>query len=313
MSDGMSALAANSAASWEAMRGAALDGPPRVVPEWLRHEPCPGYSHRVEALLAAVAWCWGQLADARPAVLDVAAGSGAVGMVGAELVRKGVLAPFHYAATEQSAALCGLLKRTVPEGSVAQWRFGPAPDGQPSRAPVSLAQALGEAQDAFLRAYPVVVLSHVLEHVGDPYALLDEAWSVVRPGGFLVVCVPRNDEHRTHTGTWEWNRLLGVLRQYAPLGQPMAVWEDGYWSDLLCVVPKGAPDGAPDQGTAVAGATPAVATQVGGSRGAAHGAAAIPAEAANWTAAEGVQVVAHVDQRIRGGQAYDDYLTKKAI
>jgi SAM-dependent methyltransferase len=40
-------------------------------------------------------------------------------------------------------------------------------------------------------------VSHVIEHVADPRALVEKAWQVLRPGGVLVIETPNTD-------TWDW-------------------------------------------------------------------------------------------------------------
>jgi len=301
----LAAEIANAPASWEAQRGVA------PATEAVRPEPCPTYEHRVHSILAALAWCWSQQSATKalqpPAVLDVSAGVGAVGQIGLRLAQQGVLPPFHYAATEQSEKLRLLVKERVPGACVAEWRFLDSLDEH--HILDSLAMALETASDLFLRLYPTVLLSHILEHVSDPYGLIDEAWRLIAPGGFLVVCVPRNDEHRTHAGLWDWNKLLAVLRQYAPLGQPMAVWEDGYWADLLVVVPKG------NDGSEVAPRASASGGYDVMETSAAHGAEMAkngtpPITGGQGWNAEGIQIKAHVDPRIRSDTPIGEYQTK---
>jgi hypothetical protein len=292
-----SAILANTPAAWERQRGLVPDRPPS------RAEPCPTYGHRIESLLGAIVWCWNQQGllhgPTPPALLDISAGSGAIGVMGRTLASQGVIPAFHYAATEQSPALCDLVRAAVPGASLAEWRF----ESDVRQTPRSLAGQLAQATDRFLVRYPVVVLSHVLEHVTAPYGLLDEAWSLVADGGFLVVCVPRNDEHRTHTALWDWNALLGVLRQYTELGQPLAVWEYGYWSDLIAVVPKGMP------GTTGTPGTPG--TPDAGGSSPPPPAPPAPAPPAGWMA-NGVPIQAHVDQRLDSHKPLDPYLAERA-
>ncbi len=49
-------------------------------------------------------------------------------------------------------------------------------------------------------AYDAVHSSHCLEHMRDPAAALREWWSLVKPGGYLVVVVP--DEDLYEQGIW---------------------------------------------------------------------------------------------------------------
>jgi SAM-dependent methyltransferase len=48
--------------------------------------------------------------------------------------------------------------------------------------------------------YDTVHSSHCLEHMHDPVAALNEWWSLVKPGGYLVVVVP--DEDLYEQGIW---------------------------------------------------------------------------------------------------------------
>lgn len=197
-------------------------------------EPCPTYEHRLASLWTAISWCWkAQGLTEQGAVLDVSAGAGLLGVFGQSLVAQNEVPPFHYGATEQSLDICRMLEDRMPHGAIAKWRHDP-------QVGHALRQALGESTGQFLPEYPVVVLSHVLEHVEDPYGVADQAWDMVRPGGFLVLCVPRMDYHRTHASEWNWERLLAMARDLAAFGNPVITWEFGAWADLLVAVPKAA-------------------------------------------------------------------------
>lgn len=52
---------------------------------------------------------------------------------------------------------------------------------------------LSEHLDKFSESFDVVVLSDVIEHVADPIALLKEIYTVVKPGGFVVIKTPNLD------------------------------------------------------------------------------------------------------------------------
>lgn len=216
----MTATAENQPDVWEERR---LYGEP---------EPCPTYNHRLNSLWTAVSWCWkAQGLTEQGALLDVAAGAGLVGIFGQNLANQQTVPPFHYAATEQSTEICQFIASRVPNSAVARWRHDPAVG-------ISLRQALAEADATFLPEYPCVIASHVLEHVTDPYGLADHAWNMVKPGGFLILCVPRRDYHRSHESTWNWDRLLAMAHELAGFSQPVVTWEYGSWADLLVAVPK---------------------------------------------------------------------------
>lgn len=54
--------------------------------------------------------------------------------------------------------------------------------------------------------YDFVYAGHVLEHLDDPTTALGSWWRVLKPGGFLIVCVPHRDlyEKRTRLPS-RWN------------------------------------------------------------------------------------------------------------
>ena len=205
---------ANQAETWEHLR---REGPPAG-----RMELCPTLNWRYWLIAHAVSWAWPQV-DRGQVVLDVSAGLGMLGQALQHLYPK-----VTYHATEHAACSLTEIKQRVPTASVVKWTYGEQ----------SLRQALADATDTFEEEYPVVVLSHVIEHVEDYYGLLDEIWSLVATPGFLVVCAPYEDEHRTHYTSWNWKRLLRVLRQYGTPGFPLAVWPEGSWADMLVAVPK---------------------------------------------------------------------------
>lgn len=240
-------IEANAPKTWETRRSdpAAL-------------EPCPTYAWRLEAICNAIKWSvvQQQITGENAAVLDIGAGSGLLGDALRHLAGQGKIPPLAYHVTEQTEGQASNLRAKGAGISAAVWSFGvqlPAPND-------TLEEALLSAPDTFLRAYPVVVLSHVLEHVSDYYGLLDEVFPFVAPGGCLLVVVPKHDEHRTHFTTWDWSRLLAVLRQYAGYAYPLACWDYGPYADLVAAVwrplpsaPQEAqpPEPAPPNGVAV--------------------------------------------------------------
>lgn len=63
--------------------------------------------------------------------------------------------------------------------------------------------ATGEAIPFPDASFDIVYSSNVLEHVGDPAAVLDEALRVLKPGGLLLIVVP-------NYGSW-WEGHYGIL------------------------------------------------------------------------------------------------------
>lgn len=63
--------------------------------------------------------------------------------------------------------------------------------------------------------YDFAISSHTLEHMRDPYRFLDLAFHLVRSGGWVLVQVPREWEHREHRQRFDYDRLLQMFCQYA--------------------------------------------------------------------------------------------------
>lgn len=90
---------------------------------------------------------------------------------------------------------------------------------------------LGDILTVDLRpgAYDTVLLAEVLEHVTEApgQAILEKAWSLVAPGGRLVVSVPNENciPHPDHLRQFDEKRLRSLL---SPLGRPVVVREQPY-------------------------------------------------------------------------------------
>lgn len=202
----------------------------RMGGEGMEMDPLPTAPFRYAVTMHALQMCWNNQPGRPQAVLDVGAGPALVPFYAQQRH-----IPIIYHATEQSDAVCDAIRDRGEGISAAVWRFDPPPDGEP------LSAALERAPDPFLRKYPVVMASHILEHVVDEYAFLDQCWSMVDEEGYLLLVVPRNDAHRLHFRTYDWDALLAVAQHYAGYGTPLVVWEYDYWADLFLAIPKPPP------------------------------------------------------------------------
>lgn len=220
MGENVAALAGNRPDTYERRR---LGG------EGMALDPMPTTAFRHAATLQALLACWANQPDRPMAVLDVGGGPALLPVYAHDLQ-----VPIVYHATEQSEAVCAAIRSRAAPGdapiAAAVWRF--EPDGEPLR------DALARAADVFLPTYPVVLASHILEHVADPYAFLDQCWDMVAEGGYLVLVVPRNHTHRLHFRLYDWDTLLATVAPYAGFGAPLITWDYDYWTDLFVAVPK---------------------------------------------------------------------------
>ena len=89
-------------------------------------------------------------------------------------------------------------------------------------------------------AFDVIVAQHVVEHILDVDSFLRAAFSLLRPGGRLVVCVPHfgSRTQRWFKHTWGWYQLpahlvhfspaaLGILGQRYTAGTPQLTFRGG--------------------------------------------------------------------------------------
>jgi SAM-dependent methyltransferase len=67
-----------------------------------------------------------------------------------------------------------------------------------------LGSQLAELRGTYAGCFDVVTLSHVIEHVHDPRAVLRDCWSVLKAGGFLWIETPNVDSigFETYRGAW---------------------------------------------------------------------------------------------------------------
>lgn len=77
------------------------------------------------------------------------------------------------------------------------------------------------------KRYDVITLSHVIEHVHDPYNTLKNCYDLLSPGGLLFIDTPNIDarSHRRFKENWRgleaprhlvifnWESIFGVLKR----------------------------------------------------------------------------------------------------
>ena len=62
-----------------------------------------------------------------------------------------------------------------------------------------------EMRGARAETFDVVFSSHCLEHLVMPQAALLRWWSLIRPGGYLIICVPSCDGYEQGYWPSRWN------------------------------------------------------------------------------------------------------------
>lgn len=79
-------------------------------------------------------------------------------------------------------------------------------------------------------AFDAIVMSHVLEHVPDPRALLQECWRVLRSGGNLVCVTPNSSSfcHRRYGSSWFHLDPPRHLHIFAPSSMRLLVRQLGW-------------------------------------------------------------------------------------
>ena len=83
-------------------------------------------------------------------------------------------------------------------------------DGKHQAAGIEIRRASWPLTDMSDHSADAIVFLNVLDHLPDPFAALQTAWRVLRPGGVLYVRVPNGPFHlRLLTG--RWSRTLSTL------------------------------------------------------------------------------------------------------
>jgi SAM-dependent methyltransferase len=79
-------------------------------------------------------------------------------------------------------------------------------------------------------SYDAVTMSHVIEHVYDPLAPLQECHRLIKPGGKLVVLTPNIDSfgHRNYGADWVALDPPRHLLLFSPVSLAAAAWRIGF-------------------------------------------------------------------------------------
>ncbi|MGA9231161.1 MAG: methyltransferase domain-containing protein, partial [Exiguobacterium oxidotolerans] len=68
------------------------------------------------------------------------------------------------------------------------------------------------------RQFDTVLMTEVLEHIGEPERVIQQAYTLVKPGGRLVVTVPFGvNDYADHKRTYYLNRLVEQLTPYGTI------------------------------------------------------------------------------------------------
>lgn len=94
--------------------------------------------------------------------------------------------------------------------------------------------------------YDVIVLSHVIEHIWDQRAFIEEAYSRLNPGGVILFATPNASSTIAQLTGRYWSMLRPVdhvglltaraLKMLAPHGAVVAVWTDEFrWEPFVAI------------------------------------------------------------------------------
>ena len=143
----------------------------RAAPGWSRTLERLGFPQAYETLLRRVLSEEGQTLGPQPRVLDCGVGTGALSSALARVLAT----PFELAAIDTSRSMLERARRsfrdidfeaTLRHGDVRELPYGSG-------------------------VFDLVMPSHVLEHLVDPEAALNEMVRVLKPGGLLIICLTR--------------------------------------------------------------------------------------------------------------------------
>lgn len=165
--------------SWQiSLRRLAYEAPElsqlydHAAPAWSQKIDRLGFPHAYETLLRRVLKDEPlAVAGVRPRILDCGVGTGALSSALARVLHK----PFALDGIDISPVMLERARVTLRAAHVdptlrqGDIRALPYDDG----------------------AFDVVMAAHVLEHLADPRAALDEMMRVLKPGGLLIVCLTR--------------------------------------------------------------------------------------------------------------------------
>ena len=57
--------------------------------------------------------------------------------------------------------------------------------------------------------------SHLIEHLDDPYQLIEEQLRICKRGGVIAIVAPLHSYHREHKQVLTLDSLVGMMKDYA--------------------------------------------------------------------------------------------------
>ena len=75
-----------------------------------------------------------------------------------------------------------------------------------------------------------VCSSHLLEHLDDPYQLIEEQLRICKLGGIIALAAPLHMHHREHRQVFVIGDIVGMLKDY---GNPVFCYVDGRETEIV--------------------------------------------------------------------------------
>ena len=81
----------------------------------------------------------------------------------------------------------------------------------------------------------LVLSSHLIEHLDDPYQLIEEQLRICRPGGIIAIAAPLHMHHHEHRQVFAIGDLVGMLKDYA---NPVFCYVDNRETEIVVGIIK---------------------------------------------------------------------------